>query len=108
MAEQRTFNPMVRGSIPRRPTEFSLPVSHRGSQLREGRDVVATKVERHRAEIGEVEEDSALAEPGRDHIDESDSGEGELGEQTTRKRRAAGVDDKEPLAGHDERAIVTV
>ena len=99
---------MVRGSIPRRPTESALPISHRGSQLGERRDVVATKVERHRAEVREVEEDSALAEPRRDHIYETDVGEGELGEQTTRKRCAAGIDDKESTAGHDERAIVTV
>ena len=129
MAEQRTFNPMVRGSIPRRPTEFSqvlarfaslwrlatlkfsddaLPISDRCSQVRESGDVVATKVERHRADVREVEADSALAEPGRDDIDESNIGKGELGEQTTRKRRAAGVDDKEPTTGHNERAIVTV
>jgi hypothetical protein len=35
-------------------------------------------------------------------------GNGELGEQTTRKRRAAGVDYQEPTAGHDEWAIATI
>ena len=99
---------MVRGSIPRRPTEFSLPISDRCSQVRESGDVVATKVERHRADVREVEANSALAEPGRDDIDESNIGKRELGEQTTRKRRAAGVDDKEPTTRYNERAIVTV
>ncbi|HEY4401320.1 MAG TPA: hypothetical protein VGO38_04745 [Acidimicrobiia bacterium] len=96
------------GTFPSLWRRQPLLLSDRGSKLRERRDVVATKVERHRPDVREVEEDTALPEPGRDHIDESDFGNGELGEQATRKWCAAGVDDKEPTAGHDERAIVTI
>jgi hypothetical protein len=87
---------------------YALPISDRGSELGKLHDVVATQVEWHGADAWEVETESALAEPGRDNINESDLGPGELGEQTTRKWRAAGVDDKEPTAGHDQRAIATI
>lgn len=86
----------------------ALLLSESGSELRELHDVVATKIEWDRTDVWELETESALAEPGRDHIDESDLGTGELGEQTTRKWCAAGVDDKEPAAGHDQWAIPTI
>ena len=86
----------------------TLPISDRGSELGELHHVVAPKVEWHCAHTRKVETESALAEPAPDNIDESDVGPGELGEQTTRKWRAAGLEDKEPTAGHDQWAIATI
>jgi len=85
-----------------------LPISNCGTELGQRHDVVATKLEWHCADPRKIEKESALAEPARDNIDESDFGEAELGQQTTRKRRAAGVDDKEPTARHDQGAIATI